>query len=151
MENNSKNISHCQQTEMNRAGDKCLIKSPDHTLYLFHLAENRYTSILPPNASLRFFSFLGRQDSSILTTFKSRKIKILSQNGALLQTLDSEEKTILGVQVGVGRKIFMIRNKQGLSLYRLDAKRKNFWNLWKKMFTQTSDSILNANLLSSDR
>ena len=75
----------------------------------------------------------------------------MSQNGGVLQTLKSEEKRIREVQVGQGRKVFMVRSKAGLSFYAEDKARKNRWNLWKRMFVKTSDSIVNANLLASDR
>ena len=132
---------------MNQIGDKCLIKSKENCLYLFHIALNRYSCILKDSSLIDFFSFLDKNDSSILVIFRNKELRIITQNGNTMQRILSEERKITDLKVDVFAKMFMVVNSQDLSFYKVDHKQKNNWTLWKRMFPMKGEQILRARLV----
>lgn len=138
-------------TKMNRVGDRALIKSPSNSLYLFHIAQNRYTCLMSSSDEVDYFNFLDKSDSSILLVFRNKHIRILTQSGSVLQKIIVEKKKIRRVEVAQAEGIFLTCYDRHLQVYRRDPERGKAWNLWKKMFTVSRESIKSAKLIELAR
>jgi hypothetical protein len=133
---------------MNKVGDRALVKSPSNSLYIFHIAQNRYTCLISSSEDVDFFDFLDKADSNILIVFRNRNIQILTQNGNMMQKILNERKSIKTVEVSQENAVFMICYERHLEFYNNSHKKNKKWNLWKKMFTMSKEKIKTAKIIS---
>jgi hypothetical protein len=134
---------------MNKVGDRALIKSPSNSLYIFHIAQNRYTCLLSSSEDVDFFDFLDKSDSCVLIVFRNRNIQILTQNGNVMQKIFNERKQITSVEVDQENAVFMICFEKQLEFYINKEKKEKKWNLWKKMFTKAKEKIKTAKMITN--
>lgn len=136
---------------MNRVGDRALLLSPANSLYLFHIAQNRYTCLLSTPEKIDFFDFLDKADSSILIVSRNKRMRIVTQTGSIMQTIACKQKKMGAIEVQPIHGFFMVCFARHLEFFHKDAQGPKKWNLWKKMFTVAKEQIKTAKFTNKAR
>lgn len=135
--------------QMDQSGEKCLIKTPENCLFIFYIAQNRFTCIFRDNLEIQHFGFLDVNSSSILVILKNKELRLISQNGGTLQKISLEHKSVLELQINPIGEIFMLRYDDHLSFY--VPNKKTNWTLLKKMFLRSKEKIQNVKFISNGK